>query len=95
VTDTMGWPLRYRAGYREFGGSFSYPMGEDRVSIGFVAGFDYRDATLSAHDPLQEFKTHPFVRRLLEGGRRVAWGAKTISAGGFGRCPRARGRPGS
>ncbi len=72
VIHTMGWRLRYAAKYREFGGSFMYPMGEYRMSIGFVVGLDYRDATLSVHDLLQEFKTHPFVRQFLEGGKRVA-----------------------
>ena len=94
VIHTMGWPLRYRASYREFGGGFIYPMGEDRLSIGFVVGLDYRDATVSAHDLLQEFKTHPFVRRLLEGGRRVAWGAKTIPAGGYWAMPARLWAPG-
>jgi electron-transferring-flavoprotein dehydrogenase len=48
-----------------------------------VVGLDYADATLSVHDLLQELKGHPFVRRILEGGKRVAWGAKTIPEGGF------------
>ena len=58
VIHTMGWPLRKRAKYREFGGSWLYPMGEDLISLGFVVGLDYRDVELSAHDLLQEFKTH-------------------------------------
>ena len=62
VIHSMNWPLRIVAKYREFGGSFVYPMGEDKVSIGFVAGLDYRDATFSVHDVLQEFKTHPMIR---------------------------------
>src|SRR5438128_9368390 len=78
VIHTMGWPLRLRAKYREFGGSFVYPMGEDKVSIGLVAGLDYRDATFSVHDVLQEFKTHPMIKGILEGGKRIAWGAKTL-----------------
>ena len=56
VVHTMGWPLRPQAKYREFGGSFIYPMGEDKVSLGFVVGLDYRDATFSCHDVLQELK---------------------------------------
>ena len=56
-------------------------MGEDKVCIGFVVGLDYTDATFSVHDALQEFKTHPFVRKILEGGKRVGWGAKTIPSG--------------
>jgi electron-transferring-flavoprotein dehydrogenase len=87
VIHTMGWPLRAGKRYREFGGSFIYPLGEDRIAIGMVVGLDYTDATLSVHDLLQELKTHPFVRRLLEGGTRVAWGAKTIPEGGFQALP--------
>jgi electron-transferring-flavoprotein dehydrogenase len=83
VAHTMGWPLRGAARYREFGGSFLYPLGDDKVSLGLVVGLDYTDATLSVHDLLQELKGHPWVRRLLAGGRRVAWGAKTIPEGGF------------
>jgi electron-transferring-flavoprotein dehydrogenase len=94
VIHTMGWPLRLRAKYREFGGSFVYPMGEDKVSIGFVAGLDYRDATFSVHDVLQEFKTHPMIRDILEGGKRVAWGAKTIPSGGYWAMPERLSVPG-
>ncbi|MEX2194941.1 MAG: electron-transfer flavoprotein:ubiquinone oxidoreductase [Thermoleophilaceae bacterium] len=94
VVHTMGWPLRLRAKYREFGGSFIYPMGDDKVSIGLVAGLDYRDATFSIHDVLQEFKTHPMVRKILEGGKRVAWGAKTLPSGGYWAMPRQLWAPG-
>ena len=59
VIHTMGWPLRKGARWNEFGGSFIYPMGEDKVCIGFVAGLDYTDATFSVHDVLQQFKTAP------------------------------------
>jgi electron-transferring-flavoprotein dehydrogenase len=83
VIHTMGWPLRSAKRYREFGGSFIYPMGENRVAIGMVVGLDYADARLSVHDLLQELKTHPFVAGLLRGGTRVSWGAKTIPEGGF------------
>ncbi|GAC1518672.1 MAG: electron transfer flavoprotein-ubiquinone oxidoreductase [Thermoleophilaceae bacterium] len=94
VIHTMGWPLRFGAKYREFGGAFMYPMGEDKISMGLVAGLDYRDATLSVHDLLQEFKTHPFVRKLLDGGKRVAWGAKTIPSGGYWAMPDKLWAPG-
>ena len=90
----MGWPLRKRAKYREFGGSWLYPMGEDLISLGFVVGLDYRDVELSAHDLLQEFKTHRFIRKILEGGERVAWGAKTITSGGWHAMPKSLGAPG-
>jgi electron-transferring-flavoprotein dehydrogenase len=94
VIHTMGWPLRKGAKWNEFGGSFIYPMGEDKLCIGMVIGLDYTDATLSCHDLLQELKTHPFVRKLLEGGKRVAWGAKTIPSGGYWSMPRSLAVPG-
>ncbi|MDA8300383.1 MAG: electron-transfer flavoprotein:ubiquinone oxidoreductase [Actinomycetota bacterium] len=82
------------ARYREFGGSFIYPMGEDLVSIGMVVGLDYRDVELSVHDLLQELKTHPFVRAVLAGGERIAWGAKTIPEGGWYSLPNRFHAPG-
>src|SRR5918994_1403772 len=94
VIHTMGWPLRPAAKYREFGGSFIYPMGDDMVSLGMVVGLDYRDVELSVHDLLQELKTHRLVRKLLEGGERVAWGAKTIPEGGFLSVPKRLHAPG-
>ena len=94
VIHTMGWPLRSGSRYREFGGSFIYPMGEDMLTIGMVVGLDYRDAELSVHDLLQELKTHPRIRPLLEGGERVAWGAKTIPEGGLVALPRRFSAPG-
>jgi electron-transferring-flavoprotein dehydrogenase len=94
VIHTLGWPLRGRRRYREFGGSFIYPMGEDMVTLGMVVGLDYRDADLSVHDLLQQLKTHRFVRRLLRGGERIGWGAKTIPEGGFLALPRRLHAPG-
>jgi electron-transferring-flavoprotein dehydrogenase len=94
VIHTMGWPLRRAARYREFGGSFIYPMGDDMVTLGMVVGLDYSDNELSVHDLLQELKTHPLVRKLLDGGERVAWGAKTIPEGGFVSLPEQLHAPG-
>ena len=94
VIHTMGWPLRPGAKFREFGGSFIYPMGEDMLTLGMVVGLDYRDVELSVHDVLQELKTHPLVRKLLEGGERVEWGAKTIPEGGFLSLPKQLHAPG-
>ncbi len=94
VIHTMGWPLRLGSRYREFGGSFAYPMGDDMLTIGMVVGLDYRDSALSVHDLLQELKTHPKIRRLLSGGERVEWGAKTIPSGGFNSLPRRLHAPG-
>jgi electron-transferring-flavoprotein dehydrogenase len=87
IIHTLGWPLRSRAKYREFGGSFIYPMGQDMLTIGMVLGLDYRDVAVSAHDLLQELKTHPKIRPMLEGGERLEWGAKTIPGGGFHSLP--------
>jgi len=94
VIHTMGWPLRSKAKYREFGGSFIYPMGEDMLTLGMVVGLDHRDAELSVHDLLQELKTHPKIRRLLDSGERVAWGAKTIPEGGLLAVPKRLHAPG-
>jgi electron-transferring-flavoprotein dehydrogenase len=94
VIHTMGWPLRPQSKYREFGGSFIYPMGDDMVSIGMVVGLDYRDPRLNPHDLLQVLKTHPTVRPILEGGERIEWGAKTIPGGGFHALPRRLHAPG-
>ena len=94
IVHTMGWPLRKRAKYGEFGGSFIYPMGDDMVSLGFVAGLEARDVEFSVHDVLQELKTHKLVRKILAGGERIAWGAKTITEGGYHALPKRFHAPG-
>ncbi|MFY9488344.1 MAG: electron-transfer flavoprotein:ubiquinone oxidoreductase [Solirubrobacterales bacterium] len=94
VIHTMGWPLRKGARFNEFGGAFIYPMGEDKVCMGMVIGLDYTDATLSCHDLLQQFKTHPLARKILKGGKRLAWGAKTIPSGGYFSMPKSLSVPG-
>jgi electron-transferring-flavoprotein dehydrogenase len=94
VIHTLGWPLRPGARYREFGGSFIYPMGPDMLAIGMVVGLDYRDVSLSVHDLLQELKTHPRIRQMLDGGERLEWGAKTIPGGGFYSLPKRLHAPG-
>ncbi|MGP0102953.1 MAG: 4Fe-4S dicluster domain-containing protein [Solirubrobacteraceae bacterium] len=91
---TMGpWPLKISSKYGQIGGTWIYPMtnektGEHLVSIGFVVELEYADATTSAHDLLQTFKTHPLVRGILEGGERVAWGAKALPGGGYWSMPK-------
>src|SRR2546429_9569786 len=72
----------------------SSTRGKDMLTLGMVVGLDYRDVELSVHDLLQELKTHPFVRRLLEGGERIEWGAKTIPEGGFLALPKHLHAPG-
>jgi electron-transferring-flavoprotein dehydrogenase len=94
VIHTLGWPLRWSPKYKEAGGSFIYPMGEDKVCFGLVVGLDYTDATFSVHDAVQQFKTHPFIRKILEGGKRVGWGAKTIPSGGYWALPKRFSVPG-
>ncbi len=91
---TMGpWPLSISTKKGHVGGTWIYPMkdaktGDDLVSIGFVVELDYKDATTSAHDLLQTFKTHPMVRKILEGGERVGWGAKALPGGGYWSMPK-------
>jgi electron-transferring-flavoprotein dehydrogenase len=94
VIHTLGWPLRWGGKYKEAGGSFIYPMGEDKVCFGLVVGLDYTDATFSVHDELQRFKTHPFIAKIIEGGKRVGWGAKTIPSGGYWSLPKRFSVPG-
>src|SRR4051812_38338892 len=91
---TIGpWPLKLSAKYGQIGGTWIYPMkdaktGDDLVSIGFVIDLEYKDATTSAHDLLQQFKLHPLVRGILEGGERVAWNAKALPGGGYWSMPK-------
>ncbi|MDO8526840.1 MAG: electron-transfer flavoprotein:ubiquinone oxidoreductase [Deltaproteobacteria bacterium] len=97
VIHTMGWPLRLGKKYGEFGGSFVYPYGENKVCVGLVVGLDYHDANLSVHDLLQKMKLHPLFKKILEGGKRLeqGWGAKTIPEGGFYSLPRSLNLPGA
>ncbi len=93
IHTVAGWPLKIPAKYGQIGGSWIYPMkdektGDDLVSIGFVLDLDYADATTSAHDLLQQIKTHPLFKGILEGGERVAWGAKALPAGGYWAMPK-------
>jgi electron-transferring-flavoprotein dehydrogenase len=94
IIHTIGpWPLKISAKYGQIGGTWLYPMkdeksGDDLVSIGFVVDLEYADATTSAHDLLQLFKLHPLVKGILEGGERVAWGAKALPGGGYWSMPK-------
>jgi electron-transferring-flavoprotein dehydrogenase len=84
VIHTMGWPLRSE----EFGGGFIYNMADGRVSIGFVIGLDYLDPRVDPHQRFQQFKTHPYIRSILEGGTLFSYGAKTIPEGGYWSQPK-------
>jgi electron-transferring-flavoprotein dehydrogenase len=84
VIHTMGWPLPHET----FGGGFIYGMDDGHWSIGFVTGLDYRDPSTDPHRNLQRFKTHPLVRRLIDGGRMASYGAKAIPEGGWWAMPK-------
>lgn len=83
VTHTLGWPLPLET----FGGSWLYPMADDMVSLGLVAGLDYKQSTTDVHKLLQKMKQHPHFSAILEGGEILEWGAKTIPEGGFHAIP--------
>ena len=85
VVHTQGWPLSET---KTGGGSFMYHYGENLVSIGFVVHLNYENPYLSPFDEFQRFKTHPDVRQYLEGGRRLAYGARAINEGGIQSIPR-------
>jgi len=84
VAHTLGWPLSRDM----YGGGWIYGMRENRVSLGMVAALEYRDPLFDPHQAFQIFKTHPFVRRILEGGQLVRYGAKTVPYGGWYSMPR-------
>ncbi|MCL4798974.1 MAG: 4Fe-4S dicluster domain-containing protein [Burkholderiales bacterium] len=84
VFHSIGWPLDSGT----YGGAFLYHLEGNLVSVGFVVGLDYQNPHLSPFDEFQRFKTHPEIRPTLEGGRRVAYGARAISEGGFQSLPK-------
>ena len=84
VIHTMGYPLRLG----EFGGGFIYALPEGRLSVGFVAGLDYRDPLFDPHAAFQQFKRQPLVARLLADGQMVRYGAKALPEGGWHAVPR-------
>jgi electron-transferring-flavoprotein dehydrogenase len=84
VTHTMGWPLGKNAG----GGSFIYHLEDNQVYVGFVVHLNYRNPHLYPYMEFQRFKHHPMVAELLKGGKRVAYGARAISEGGWQSIPK-------
>ena len=94
VIHTMGWPLRTGARYREFGGIVYLPHGGRSPGDRDGGGSGLPGRQLSVHDLLQEFKTHPKIRPILEGGERLEWGAKTIPGGGLHSLPARLHAPG-
>ena len=83
VQHTVGWPLTGDTG----GGSFMYHFGDNYVAIGFVVHLNYKNPWLSPFDEFQRLKTHPAIKRYLEGGKRIAYGARAITEGGYQSVP--------
>lgn len=84
VIHTVGWPLDRHT----YGGSFLYHLENYQVAVGFVVGLDYQNPYLSPFEELQRFKIHPAIRPTFEGGRRIAYGARTLSEGGLQSIPK-------
>ena len=84
VTHTLGFP----SDARTYGGGWIYGMQNNIVNIGYVTGLDYKDPLLDPHAEFQRYKTHPFISKLLDGGKMIRYGAKTIAAGGYFAIPR-------
>lgn len=81
---TLGWPLDSKT----YGGSWMYHLDNNQLSIGFVVGLDYQNPYLSPFEEMQRFKTHPAVKAYLEGGRRIAYGARALVEGGYQSLPK-------
>jgi electron-transferring-flavoprotein dehydrogenase len=84
VVHTVGWPMDSKT----YGGSFLYHFDNHQVAVGFVIALDYQNPYLSPFDEFQRFKTHPVIRPTFEGGRRIAYGARALSEGGFQSIPK-------
>jgi electron-transferring-flavoprotein dehydrogenase len=83
VVHTAGWPLSSDV----YGGSFMYHLENNQVAVGMVVGLDYANPYLSPYEEMQRFKTHPAIRGYFEGGKRIAYGARTLSEGGMQSLP--------
>lgn len=83
VTHTVGWPLDPKT----YGGSWMYHMENNQLSIGYVVGLDYENPYLSPYEEFQRFKTHPAIAKILEGGKRIAYGARALNEGGLQSVP--------
>lgn len=91
VIHSTGWPLDTRT----YGGSFVYHLDNNQIAIGFVVGLDYQNPYLSPFEEFQRFKTHPAIRPMLEGGRRIAYGARALVEGGLQSLPKLTFRGGA
>jgi electron-transferring-flavoprotein dehydrogenase len=85
VAHTLGWPLDSSM----YGGGWIYGLRDNRVSLGMVVALEYHDPLFDPHEAFQKFKTHPFVKKILEGGKLVRYGAKTVPYGGWYSMPRS------
>jgi electron-transferring-flavoprotein dehydrogenase len=84
VVHTAGWPLDNDT----YGGSFLYHFGDNKVAVGFVVGLSYQNPWLSPYEEFQRYKTHPAIRPTFEGGKRLSYGARAITAGGIMSLPK-------
>ena len=84
VMHSTGWPLDSKT----YGGAFLYHLNDNQVAVGFVVGLDYQNPYLSPFEEFQRFKTHPEIRKTFEGGRRIAYGARSLSEGGLQSLPK-------
>ena len=84
VVHTAGWPLDSQT----YGGAFLYHLPDNQVTLGFITGLDYSNPWLSPFEEMQRWKTHPAIREVLEGGKRVGYGARAITAGGLLSLPK-------
>ncbi|NHC06464.1 electron transfer flavoprotein-ubiquinone oxidoreductase [Azonexus fungiphilus] len=84
IVHSVGWPLAADT----YGGSFLYHLENNLVAVGFVVGLDYKNPWLSPFEEFQRYKTHPAIRGFFEGGRRISYGARALSEGGFQSLPR-------
>src|SRR6266516_732378 len=84
IQHSFGWPLNNSTG----GGSFLYNYDDNKVAVGFVVHLNYNDPYLSPFDEFQRFKTHPSIRTVFEGGKRISYGARAITEGGYQSVPR-------
>ena len=85
VTHTMGWPL----GFKTSGGSFVYHLNDNQVYVGYIVDLNYKNPFLSPYMEFQRFKHHPKIKKLLTGGKRLAYGARVVTKGGFQSIPKA------
>tara|TARA_X000000950_G_scaffold42420_1_gene47101 strand:+ start:14961 stop:16598 length:1638 start_codon:yes stop_codon:yes gene_type:complete len=84
ILHTIGWPMDKET----YGGSWLYHLEDNLVSVGFVVGLDYKNPYLSPYQEMQRYKTHPEIKDLFEGGRRIAYGARALVEGGFQSIPK-------